>query len=130
MFNITNFAQFENIQFTGEDNLVTIFEQTEDNEAILTDVVQAAPFKFCDFESEPSGYLETAIANLTNGSTSSFNYTCQTGFNATLNAVVNQTDQSCVESFVTDPIGPRSCQGEPNRTDFFQKTPHNFYSRI
>ena len=57
-FNITNFAQFENIEFTGEDNLVDFIDVADAD--LMQDVVDATPFKFCEYEDEPTGYLETA----------------------------------------------------------------------
>ena len=55
-FNITNFAQFENIEFTGEDNFLKI----DEDEEYLQDVIDAAPFKFCEYQTEATGYLEEA----------------------------------------------------------------------
>lgn len=43
--------------------MVQLTTITGDDATKVMEIVQTAPFKFCDFESEPSGYLETAIAN-------------------------------------------------------------------
>ena len=50
MFNITNFAQFENIEFTGEDNLVNFVRLTDDF-AIekQMDIINSAPFSLCSY---------------------------------------------------------------------------------
>ena len=55
-FNITNFAQFENIEFTGEDSHVQFVNVAD--EALMRDIVDATPFKFCKHASEPTSYLE------------------------------------------------------------------------
>ena len=57
LFNITNFAQFENIQFTAVDNLAVI-NDTSSNKEVYEDMIQRAPFKLCDFETEATSYLE------------------------------------------------------------------------
>ena len=59
LFNVTNFMQFENLEFTGEDNLVHF---STDNYlaadiAKLTDLFEASPFKFCKFNEVLKAYL-------------------------------------------------------------------------
>ena len=79
-FNITNFAQFENIEFTGEDNLVD-FVSIDADEDMMKDIIEAAPFKFCEYQEEASLYL--TAPNVTNfqGVNDRFNYTCYSGYN-------------------------------------------------
>ena len=54
-FNITNFAQFENIEFTGEDNLIQLLD--EHDTGLMQDIVDSTPFRFCEYADEPTGYL-------------------------------------------------------------------------
>lgn len=120
-FNVTNLLQFENIEFTGEDNLVSMIDSTVD-ETLMQDILNASPFKFCEYESEPTGYLETASVTQTQGVSANFNYTCHSGFNATLNQIPTQVDEACADTFATTPQGVRASRGEPNHADFFTRT--------
>ena len=97
-FNITNFAQFENIEFTGEDNLVQLIDG-HDTE-LMQDIVDATPFKFCEHASEPTSYLESMDVTRMQGISDTFNYTCYSGFNATLNQIPTEVDTACAEQFV------------------------------
>ena len=67
LFNITNFAQFENIEFTGEDNLVTFDAYANSTASLdkIQELLDVTPAKMCEFYTEPTGYLESGIANVT-----------------------------------------------------------------
>ena len=54
-----------------------------DDSELLQDIADASPFKFCEYNTEPSSYLETANITQTQGVKESFNYTCFSGFNVT-----------------------------------------------
>ena len=56
-FNITNFAQFEKIEFTAEDAMArvnTTYEYYDETEPVFKNV----PLMKCNFTSEPTGHLE------------------------------------------------------------------------
>ena len=57
MFNITNYAQFENIEFTAEDALATVNSDYEYYTG-TSRVFKNIPLKKCNFVSEPTGSLE------------------------------------------------------------------------
>ena len=61
-FNVTNFMQFEKIEFTGEDNLVE-FITVDADEAMMQEIVEVSPYKFCEYSEEPSSYLESPSIN-------------------------------------------------------------------
>lgn len=124
MFNITNFAQFENIEFTAVDNMIEL-EATDGQAATLEkyqDFIKSSPFKLCDFEEEPTGFLEDAVFIERETGDDNFSITCTTGFNATLDGVAEEIDQECVTEKPTEPQGVRSCQGEPPHETFFEKS--------
>lgn len=126
-FNITNFAQFENITFTGEDNLVQLIESSE-NEQRMQDIIDASPVKFCSYKTEATSYLGNPEIELKQGVSADFNYTCFSGFNATTNQVTTQIDEECGEDLPTEPIGIRACPGEPNHSEFFEKSSYHYWS--
>ena len=127
MFNITNFAQFENIEFTGEDNLFDIVNAHHADDKLL-DIIKHAPFKFCDYAQEATSTLEDPTFTLGQGNNSNFEYQCFSGFNTTINAATNTVDEACAEDFPEEVMGVRSCQGEPAHEDFFIKTPYHYDS--
>lgn len=125
MFNITNFAQFENIEFTAVDNLVKITEKNEANRQLYYDLIKHTPFRLCDFEQEATSYLETPKLKKMQGD--DIKYECRIkGFNATENRATNVTDTKCDDLLPTTYLGPRSCRGEPAHANFFKKSPYSF----
>lgn len=100
-FNITNFAQFENIEFVGVDNLVKVVPSDNDKkDKLYAEAFKYVPFQLCNFTEEATSYLETPKLKRLQGTT--FNYTCEVAsFNATANNVTNQTDTLCDASTPT-----------------------------
>jgi hypothetical protein len=90
------------------------------------DLLEAVPYRLCDFTTEPTGYIESGVATAMQAGTSAFNYTCFSGFNATLSKVSEEVDEACVNPFSTTPQGVRACQGEPYHEDFFKKSPYQY----
>ena len=56
-----------------------------------------------------------------------YNYTCLSDFNATTMGVELEEDNACTETFSTTPAGVRACQGEPYHSEFFEKSPYNYF---
>ena len=91
MFNITNYARFENIEFTAEDNLAELDEY--DN--VKQDLLYHAPIQLCNFTTEASSYLETATAEVLEPVDETFNYTCSYDFDVINNGVATEVDTLC-----------------------------------
>ena len=62
LFNVTNLMHFENLEFTGEDNLASFSYDllTDGDLEFNQDVFDAAPFTFCRFNEEPNSTIHTA----------------------------------------------------------------------
>ena len=52
LFNITNFAQFENIEFTAVDNLALVRDNSTTKQELYQELIQFSPFRLCDFEKD------------------------------------------------------------------------------
>ena len=85
MFNVTNLLHIENVRFTAEDNLVFLNESLPDYD-IYSQIINYAPTKLCEIQNKTEGYLETQVGVPLHPQSEKFNYTCKTGFNATLDA--------------------------------------------
>ena len=63
LFNVTNLMQFENLEFTGEDNLVSFASNPTNfgwDIEFNRDLFDAAPFTFCRFNEEANSTIHTA----------------------------------------------------------------------
>ena len=111
LFNVTNFMQFENLEFTGEDNLVHFSTDLylDSDIAKLQDLFDASPFKFCKFNEETNSFIHTASPEIGEWMSGDYNYTCYSDFNATTMGVELEEDQACTETFDTTPRGVRAC---------------------
>ena len=93
----------------------------------IEDLVNHAPFPFCDFETEATSYLEEPKLVKLQGDSTSLTYRCKVkGFDAKVDAVTKTEDFECDQPFQSTLLGPRSCKGEPAHSKFFEKSPYDF----
>ena len=95
MFNITNFAQFENIEFTGEDNLIVFDHASNENQTIYDDLIASSPFKFCEFVTEVTSYFEEADVQAVQTASGYWPYSCNTGFTVSQNLYATDIREFC-----------------------------------
>ena len=113
-FNITNFAQFENIQFTAEDSLANITNKT------YSQHFDHAPLVKCAFEEEPTEYLANATVEAWKERLLRIDFECSTGYNHSVDLPPYEEEVGCeADDFSYQSV--RSCTGEPYHEHFFDK---------
>ena len=120
VFNITNFMQIENIEFTAEDAMArvnTTYDKYRGTEPIFKNV----PLKKCNFTVEPTGHLEQAPVERADSMMSDILFNCSSGFNFTTGAPPYEKDKSCVPDENTESNSVSICGGEPWHQSFWEK---------
>ena len=113
-FNITNFAQFENVQFTAEDSLAMIEDKADSPDFAHSPMVK------CVFEEEPTGHLANATVQPWTQALSGLDFSCSTGYNHSVDLPPSEEEVGCEEGdFAYESV--RACSGEPYHDQFFRK---------
>jgi hypothetical protein len=78
------------------------------------------PVSLCEIQNKTKGYLETQIGVQLHPQSEELNYTCETGFNATLDHPPTSVDLLCDDELETL-VTPQHCRGNIHHSDFFTK---------
>ena len=112
LFNISNFFQFENIEFTGEDAMAKVnstYKYYNEHEPVFQNV----PLIKCNFTREPTGHLEQAPVEQVFEHLSDIVFNCSSGFNLTTDSPESTQDFQCDPGKHEDSNSPAYCLGEP-----------------
>ena len=115
---MTNFAQFENIEFTAEDSLASTTETNNTEE--FQKALNYTPIAKCNFTEEPTGYLQDANVTKAESAISNLNYTCNnTGFNYSLDQPPFEEEPCDDDKSLPKFKGARACQGDVHHESFW-----------
>jgi hypothetical protein len=125
-FNVTNFAHFENLLFTGVDMLAV--DQSETPGCVYSYI----PAKKCEFTTEPNSVVADLDLNVASNSMSC-SYTCQVDGHLSTYDQYNPSNllnfkmqNSNCSANTTGMRGVSKCSGSPYHEDYF-KTNNQYY---
>ena len=125
-FNITNSAEFENIEFRGDD----LFANATFESSMMDqwNLLAFMPWKKCNVR-DNAGELTTLdelhVETLNYAPIQGFEYTCEPSFNKTAKLPPNDIDQRCFTPEYIVNANSAGCTGDPYDTNFFKYSSDN-----
>ena len=126
-FNITNSAEFMNIEFRGDDLFANA--TTYSNSMMgQWNLLAFMPWKKCNVRGDADDLTtleELRVETLDYVHMSGFEYTCEPSFNRTAQLPPNEVDERCFTPEYIVTANSAGCSGDPYHADFFSYSKAN-----